>query len=470
MKNKRNPLAAGLLGLALLLGGCAGAPAPYGAPVTAMPAQWRHAGADTLDAQAATGAWWKAFGDPALDALEEEALARNNDLAAAAIRVRRAQLQARLAENRPAFSGSVNSSAGRSLDGGGSTHSSAATLGASYEIDLWSRIGSQTDAARWEALATVQDRESAAQALAGTTATLYWQIAYLNQRVNAAVQSIAYAERTLQLVQAQYGAGSVSSLEVAEARQSVASQKAALSQLQQQYVETANALALLFDGAATGPGAPGWSAPQALPGGPLPAVDAGLPAALLGRRPDLRAAELRLREALANVDATRASYYPALSLTGSLGSSSGALANVLQNPVAALGAGLTLPFLQFTEMRLNTEISRTQYEEAVVNFRQTLYTALGDVDNALSARRQYEEQAAQLAQSLADARTAERLYEVRYRSGAVSLNVWLDAQEKRRNAEIALAENRFNRLANHATLFQALGGGMPPGTETLSNR
>ena len=109
-------------------------------------------------------------------------------------------------------------------------------------------------------------------------------------------------------------------------------------------------------------------------------------------------------------------------------------------------------------MRTNAAIAQTDYERAVVQFRQTLYQALADVDNALSARRQYAEQAVQLEQSLADARRAERLYEVRYRAGAVALKPWLDAQEKRRNAEIALAENRLNRLVNHATLYQALGG------------
>ena len=147
-----------------------------------------------------------------------------------------------------------------------------------------------------------------------------------------------------------------------------------------------------------------------------------------------------------------------LSLTGALGGSSSALGSVLANPVATLGAGLVLPFLNQTEMRTNAAIAQTDYERAVVQFRQTLYQALADVDNALSARRQYAEQAVQLEQSLADARRAERLYEVRYRAGAVALKPWLDAQEKRRNAEIALAENRLNRLVNHATLYQALGG------------
>lgn len=449
------------LALALALAGCSTLRTPYEAPAVAVPAQWPNAPqaqAGARDAQAATSHWWKAFNDPVLDSLVDAALARNNNLAAATIQVRRAQLQARLTEHRPSVNANLSTSAGRPLDGGGTTRSNSASLGVSYELDLWNRLGASLDAARWEAQATAEDREATAQALAGTTATLYWQLAYYNQRLAAATESIGYAERTLALVQTQYDAGAVSSLELAESRQSLASQRAALANLQQQYVETSNALVLLFDGSATGPAAPGWSAPQTLPAAPLPDVAAGLPAELLARRPDLRAAELRLRGTLASGDATRLSYYPQLSLTGALGGASSALGSVLANPVATLGAGLVLPFLNQTEMRISTAIAQADYERAVVTFRQTLYQALTDVDNALSARRQYAEQAAQLEQSLADARRAERLYEVRYRAGAVALKPWLDAQEKRRSAETALAENRLNRLVNHATLYQALGG------------
>nr|WP_198972546.1 efflux transporter outer membrane subunit [Xylophilus sp. ASV27] len=444
-----------LLLAAALLAGCAGTQPPYAAPQARVPAQWPHGGGD---ARALTGAWWTAFGDPALNQLVQDALAANNDLAAAGIRVRRAQLQAGLAEANllPQFSGSLRSSAARGLDGGGSTRASSSTLGASYELDLWNRLGAQRDAARWEAEATAQDREATAQALAGTTATLYWQLGYLRERIGAAEASVAYAERTQALVQAQYRAGAVSALEVAETTQTVASQRAALSQLRQQQVEAANALALLFDGRQADAAA---RAPRQLPRTPLPAVAEGLPAELLGRRPDLRAAELRLRSAYATVDATRASYYPALTLTGTLGGSSSALFNVLQNPLATLGAGLSLPFLQRRQMDLNIRVSQTQYEEAVVNFRQTLYQALADVDNALSARSRLAEQSAQLEQSLAAAQTAERLYETRYRLGAVPLRTWLDAQQTRRSAETALAENRYNRLVNHATLYRVLGGG-----------
>ncbi|RYF36112.1 MAG: TolC family protein, partial [Comamonadaceae bacterium] len=355
------------------------------------------------------------------------------DLAAATIRVRQAQLLAGIADSRlsPQFSGNVSTGVNRALESGASSNrSNGVSIGASYEVDLWNRLGSQRDVARWEAQATLQDREATALALIGTTAQLYWQLGYLNQRLASSEQSIAYAQKTFDLVQAQYRAGATSGLEFAEAQQSLANQQAARTQLLQQVTEANTALALLFDGP------PGQSVtnPQTLPVSTMPVIVAGLPAELLGRRPDLRAAELRVRESFTTIDATRASYYPALNLTASLGSSSAALLSVLQNPVLALGAGISLPFLQRTQMKLDIQVSESQYEEAVVTFRQTLYTALGDVDNALSAREQFARQGELLALALQAARDAERLYEVRYRAGAVPLKSWLDAQEQRRTA------------------------------------
>ncbi|WP_239467131.1 efflux transporter outer membrane subunit [Rhodoferax koreensis] len=453
----------GALCLALLAAGCASSlHTPYAAPATSVPTQWQYAaGANGGHGQtpAPLSPWWTGFNDPALSQLIEQALQRNNNLAAAAIRVRRAQLQVGLAENQfgPSFSGSISTGASRGLNGGGTVKSSGISLGASYEVDLWNRLGSQRDVAQWEALATVQDREATALSLVATTAQLYWQIGYLNQRLAANLQSIAVAQKTLELVQVQYRTGAVSGLELAEAQQNLSSQQASQTTLQQQQVEATTALGLLFDGAPMASILAG-PLPSRLPDTTLPPVDAGLPASLLGRRPDLRAAELRLREAKSSIDATRASYYPALSLTGGLGTSSASLVNILKNPVASLGLGITMPFLQRTQRDLDIKISQSQLDEAVVNFRQTLYTAFGDVDNALSSRQQLAAQATLLEQALAAARQAERLYEIRYRAGSVALKPWLDAQEKRRSAEIAVAENRLNRLNNHAVLVQALGG------------
>lgn len=403
------------------------------------------------------GAWWRNFNDPVLNGLVDAVLARNNDLAAAAIRVRRAQYQAGLTEDKliPQLGGDANVTRNRNLYGDRAiARTNAAELTVSYEVDLWGKLSRQRDAAQWEALATEQDRQSAALSLVGTTATLYWQTAFINQRIASSEESIAYARRTQDLVRAQYAAGGVSALELAEAEQTVASQQAAYTLLVQQRVEYTNALTILFDG----PPDRSMADPARLPQYSLPEARAGVPADLLGRRPDLRAAELRLRESLATVDATRASFYPPVTLTGAIGSASPSLSNILQNPVASLGVGLTLPFLQWTQMQLNIKISKADYEERVVNFRQALYQAMADVENALSNRTQLRLQAEQLAVSVRAARDAERLYEVRYRAGAVSLKDWLDAQEKRRTAEVARDENELNRLVNQVTVYRALGG------------
>ncbi len=448
------------IGAALLASACASNfNGPYRAPALTIPAQYSQASAAAVADTSAVpaGHWWTRFNDPELDRLVTDVLQRNNNLAAAAIRVRRAQLLAGLANNnlQPRFSGSVGTGASLPLEAGAvTTRSNSVSLGAAYEIDLWNRLGSLRDVARWEALATEQDRQSAALALVGTTASLYWQLGFLNQRLAANAQSIDYAQTTFNLVQAQYRAGAVSGLEVAQAQQTLASQQASQSVLLQLAFEARTALALLFDG----PPGSRLANPATLPALALPLLDAGVPAALLGRRPDLRAAELRLRGTFTSIDATRASYYPAFSLTGSLGSSSAQLGSVLQNPVATLGLGVTLPFLQRTAMQLSIRVSETLYEEAVVNFRQTLYTALGDVDNALSSRQQLAQQGARLEETLQAARTAERLFEVRYRAGAAALSLWLDAQEKRRTADIALATNRLARLNNQVVVYQALGG------------
>jgi NodT family efflux transporter outer membrane factor (OMF) lipoprotein len=391
------------------------------------------------------------------------ALTRNADRAAAAIRVRRATLQARLAANAllPVASGNLTAGVSRPLSGSvrQTTKTASSTLGLAWEIDLFGRLDDRRDVARFEALATAEDRDAVTLSLIGTTASLHWQIAFANERIALAGQSLAYALRTRDLIEAQHQAGAVSSLERREVEQTVATQQAAMSQLVQIRTQARDALLVLLDGSA-----PPNPEPQQLSSAALPDVGVGIPAELLRRRPDLRAAELRLRGTLAGADAVKASYYPTLSLTGGLGGSSTALLDLLANPVATLGAGLSLPFLNAREMRFNTAIARTQYEEGALSFRKSLYTALSEVENALSARTQLGVQYEAYSRARDAAVEAEGIYERRYRTGLVPLRTWLDAQERRRSADLALAGNHLDRLQNHVTLIQALGGGAPLGS------
>lgn len=448
-----------LLTTAFLLGGCSGllSRSQYTRPDVSVPQQWQatHVTGTTI---AVKEHWWRDFDDPILSELIERALVTNNDLAAATIQVKRAQLSFRLTgTNRtPTVSAGADSSLNRDLNEHRNTESSGASVSASYELDLWGKLASARDASSWEAEATEFDRRSTALALVGTVASNYWTIASLNDRIASVKASIASAERILELVEVRYVSGSVSALDKVQAQQTIVSQKAQLTQLQQQITEARNALAILFNQA------PENALPerQRLPYGSLPKIDSGLPASLLAQRPDLQAAELRLKKYLASVDNTRAGYYPSFTLTGTLGTSSTSLIEVIKNPYSILGVGLSLPFIQWNTMKLNVEIAKTDYEEAVVNFRQTLYSALSDVENALSARINYAEEVRQLEESLALSEKAEQLAEIRYRVGSTALQPWLDAQENRREAERELAVARLSELQNSMALYQALGGAM----------
>lgn len=402
-------------------------------------------------------AWWQQFGDPRLDRVVAQALAANTDLASAGLAVQRARLQAGLAGNAllPQPSGSVGGNGSRALDRSADwNRSTSAGVSLQWEIDLWGRLRAQRDIAQWEAQARTEDLQNTALLVIGDVTTQYWTLAFLNQSIAAGEANLARLARTRQLVQARFDAGAVSRLEVRQAAQALEAQRAAQSALEQQRVASRNALTVLLDGQPW----PLADEPQVLLDGTRPVIAEGLPADLLGRRPDLRAAELRLRNSLDSIRVTATQYYPALSLTGGVGTGATTLSNVLQNPVATLGAGLSLPFLNIAQARLNTQLAGTDYQIAANDFRRTLYTALSEVDNALSAREQFATQVAASQASYDEAVEIERMYEVRYRVGATDLRTWLEAQQTRRDAELSLASVKQRQLINDVTLFKALGG------------
>lgn len=433
---------------------CSALRSKYSTPPVALPASWVGSALNATVDQA--GPWWMAFDDPVLNALIDQALVRNNDLAAAAIRVRTARLQARLTGTNitPDVSVSGDTSASRDVESGVISREHGVSASLSYEIDLWGKLAAARDAAEWEAQATDEDRLNTRLTLIGTVAETYWKIAYLSERIAQAEASVATARQTLELVSVRHEAGAVSGLDMVQARQDLAAQEAVLPALVEERTQSRMAMSVLFDQP------PQTAVPErgTLPRGALPEIAAGVPAELLSRRPDLRAAELRLRASLAEVDQARAEMYPQLTLTGSLGSSSLELRSVLDNPIATLGAGLVLPFVQWNTVRLNIKVGQSQYEEAVVNFRQTLLEALLDVEKALAARQRYEAERSWLEESLTQARLSEEMSAERYRAGAISLQDWLETRETRRAAEVDLAENRLNRLISVMDIYLALGG------------
>lgn len=465
MRMKLTTLASTLILSSTLVGCAAMVKSPYQAPELSLPSQFenRQMGSAKQHVDVWADQWWTLFQDPALNQLVETVLTKNTNLAVAGINLQQARIQAKQTQSQQGLRISdARLSTGQrfNLDGGGNA-STGINLGypsLSYELDLFGRLANQTEAARWEALASEQDLQATAQSLIGTTAQLYWQLAYLNERYTVVEQNLATTQKTYDLVKVQYAAGAVSGLDLTQAEQAIQSQKSTLSQIEQQRVETRTALAVLLNMPVQ---QLNISEPRRLPSLQLPQIEAGLPATLLSRRPDLNAAELRLRKALSNKDANKASYYPSISLTGSISSGVGtstSLSNALKNPAATLGAGLTLPFLQWNDMKRDLKVNELEYEKAILQYRQTIYDAFADVENALSNRTALNQQVELQRRNVELAEKTERLTEVRYKNGAVALKTLLDVQDTTRNARLSLVQTRQNQYNAYVYLMQALGG------------
>lgn len=421
----------------------------YRTPAVNYPAHWTDdaAGKDTAPFN------WKAFSDPHLEGWLRQVMAANSDVKIAGLRLSRSRLEAERVSisHAPGLTGSVGAE-GRV--GAASGAGSSARLSTGYEADLWGKKARQREAAAWESLAGVEDLQNAKLMLLAEASAGYWRIGLINQQTAILEQSIRYAEKTLQLAQARFDAGGASSLDVAEAQQNLLGQENRLTGLKRERLLRLNEQAALL-GAPPGTRVP---EPRTLSDGPMPQIHPGIPASVLGQRPDIRAREWRVREALAMSDVRRAEYYPAFSLTGSLGSSSTSLITLMHNPVGTAAASLSLPFLEWRQRGVNVKIARNDYEQRVQEFKKALYNAMGTIENELTLRDQLLAQEKRLRKVLALARETERLNEVRYREGAARISFWLDAQEKRRQAELELAENRFSQFRNLAGIYAEFGG------------
>lgn len=401
--------------------------------------------------------WWVSFGDDRLNRLIDTVLASNNDILTAALRSRKAVLQAQLTGGNalPTVTGGAKGQMSKALGAGTVSREFSVELGSAYEIDLWGRLAAARDVSALQADATAEDMLTARTTVAASAIEAYWRLAYINQDIAEARDALASARKIQSLVIQQTEIGSATGLEVSEIRQTVEEQAALLADAEQSRAVVRNALTVLLNGQELPVTEPRWLASRM----PEP-IAPGLPAELLARRPDLRAAELRLRAALRATDVERRSLYPQVSLTGALGGTSTELSRLLSNPLATLGTGITLPFLNMRDGKLRVAVSDADYQIAASEFRSSLLTAFSETSTALSARVTLRQKGRHLKAALDAAETAAKLIEERYRAGSVELRVWIDAQNRSRAARRAYTANRLEQLLAEVQIFRVLGG--PP--------
>nr|WP_314900131.1 TolC family protein [uncultured Deefgea sp.] len=437
------------------------------APTLATPQQWQTAPtqADQSTTQASTDpAFWAGFADEQLVALQTIAAEQNADLALAAIRLRKAGYAVEKSglDRQPDVSASLNKGASWELDPvryrGEST---SANIGVSWEIDLWGKLADQQQAARWREQASVAEQEAMRQSVMASVATAYWTIARDQNALILAQDDLQRARSTQTMVERRYKAGVVSGLDITQARSNTLQQENNLSKVQLALNKSQWQLGVLLN--QTPESTAGTTA--ILPA-VYPTIPAGIPADVLNRRPDLAAATAKLQASFADQQATRKSWYPTLSLTGGVGTSSKELANFLLNPVASLGAGLTLPFIQFNEMALSNKTNAADYEATVIEYRQKWLISLQEVEAGLANLSQLNADLPRMQALAEETRKAEQQTQIRYEAGAMAFDAVLNARARRQAAEYALLQHQFQLALATVEVYKALGGApmLPPTT------
>ncbi len=445
------------LAVALALSGCAtmGGSAVEPASVAGAPQGWRNAPAQ--ETAWPDPAWWRGFGSGELVRLIESAERNNHDLAAAGHRIAQARANLQVAGAALLPSVTASGSAGRSGSDGGRTSSSFQVgIGASYELDVWGRNRAERDASAAALASSGYARETARITVVADTATAYFQLLSLSDRLAVSQRQLDNAREFLRLIELQYKAGAVSELEVSRQRNLVASLEANTPPIRQAYEQTLDALAVLL-------GVP----PQEVrvTGGSLgalelPALAPGLPSALLVRRPDIRRAESDLVAGNANLEAARAAMLPQIDLSARAVLQA-ATVGALTGPGAmiwSLASGVTAPIFDGGRLSGQRDATEARRNELVENYRQAILLGLRDVEDALSALGNLAVQQEAQERALAHAREAYRIAELRWRAGAQDFTTVLDAQRSLISAEASVDPIRAARFNATVDLFRALGG------------
>lgn len=451
MRRFLKPLAAtaAAVAAAWLLSGCTTASPPTTTPVAAVP-----------DAAAQRDApWWRSFGSTELDALVEQAATQSLDVAAAAARVRQAEASARMAGAAlwPGVTAGLDATRQGRMGGEAQVagDSFAASLGASYELDFWG--GNR--AAQHSALAGLRASAFAQDTVRLTTtagvANAWLQAVSLRERAAIGTRNLDNAQRVLALVDSRARAGAATPLELAQQRGLVASQQRTLAALHQQANDARTALAVL-----SGQSAFGFDlAAASLDGLREPGIGAGLPSDLLARRPDIARAEALLDAADADIAVARVALLPRVTLGAGVGWSAGRLRALFDSPVYSLAAGLAAPIFDAGRLAAGRDLAMARREELLAGYRAAVVAAFGDVATALDAVAGLDRQRDAQAEELRQAQRAFTLAQSRYKAGAETLLVLLDAQRALYAAQDAAVQLKAQRLQASVALYRALGGG-----------
>lgn len=453
---------------ALVLAGCATAPAVDPVAIAAAPVAFKEANVNWTQASPSEardrGTWWQAFADPQLDTLVEQATRNNTSIAEAAARLAQAQALLQNSQADRALQVGLDGGATRSAGAGTTGSSTPATLvnanvRLSYELDLFGRLARASDAAGLDAQAREALLQSTRLLVQADVAQTYLALRALDAERALVRETLDAYRNTLQLTERRFRAGDVAELDVARVQTEVAATESDALALDRRRAALEHALAVLV-----GEAAPTFqlaSLDTAEWGSTLPVVPPGVPASVLTRRPDVAAAQSSLLAAQARVGVAQAAWFPDVSLTAAGGYASSSLSDVFKWSARAWGVGalLSLPIFDGGRREAGVKNATAQLDGATAQYRGQVLAAFQEVEDQLSALRLLARQTEAQDRAVASATRATKLSDARYRNGLVSQLDLLDARRSElRNRRQAL-EVKSAQYQSTVVLIRALGGG-----------
>ena len=451
-----------VLSVAALLGACAVGP-DYRAPETAA-TPFVAAQTAGVDEQPFEAAWWEQFQDPVLDELVERALADDLDLKIALARVTeaRAVFGAARRDRWPGVSAEAARSESRGQQPGFTTdrvtvESYDAGLATLWELDLFGRVRRGVQAAGAEADAAVASLRDAQVLVAAEVARNYVELRGAQKRLRVARQNLGYQQETLELTQVRLELGRGSELDVASAAARFAATQATIPRLVAAETVAANRLAVLL-GERPGALATQLAFREVEPHLTTLAVDS--PAALLQRRPDIRAAERALAAATARIGVAKADLFPRLTLSGFIGFIAGDADELGESTSRAWSLSPVLSWAGFERgTYAGVRVAEARTQAALAAYELAVLRALEETENAFVIYGTERQRLASVVEQAAASRTAAELARIQYREGALDFLRLLDAERTLLQAEDEVAAAEADLNASVVLIYKALGGG-----------
>jgi multidrug efflux system outer membrane protein len=430
----------------------------YRRPAQHMPAAYRSPTTRAAATQPAlTADWWRLFGDPKLNELEDAALRANTDLRAAMARVMQARAAARITASQFYPTITLDPSVVRSRSAPHTTSNLVQIpFDLSYEIDVWGRVRRAYQASVAQARASENDYQVVRLTLAADVAQDYLTLRSLDAQDQILVKSVESFRKQVSLTQTLFRAGLAAQTDVLQAQTQLDSTLTQEIEVRRQRADLEHALAILLGRPPTDLALAAASLDLS-----IPAIPAGLPADLLRRRPDVAEAEQNLVAASAQIGVATAQFYPTISLIGAAGFESLDLKHSLdwKNRVWSIGPSVSVPIFEGGQLKAGLAQAKARYDELTATYRGTVLGAIRDVEDSLTDLHHFSDEATAQQQAVQSSRESLRLSQVQYERGLIAYLQVIDAERTLLANELSASQILNQRMVSTVLLIKALGGG-----------